>query len=58
MHAKPSKIELQIFEPAQWGPIKDFPVAVGLLFPEGQMVSVPGGHLLIDLGESIPFELR
>jgi hypothetical protein len=56
MRQKPARIELQILEPAQRGPVKDFPVSVGLVFPKGELASVPRGQLLNDLGENVTFE--
>lgn len=36
--------------------VRDFPVATGLVFPDGVLSSVPGGRLVDDQGKAVPFE--
>ncbi|MGD9497056.1 MAG: hypothetical protein AB7Y46_12235 [Armatimonadota bacterium] len=51
------RIALQLLEPPQRrGAVEDFPVSVGLVFPEGELADAPGGRIVDDLGRSVPFE--
>jgi len=55
--AQPRAIALQVLEPAERsGVVNDFPVSIGLVFPDGELLSVPGGKLVDDRGESVPFD--
>ncbi len=48
---------LEIVEPAERAqPIRDFPVAVGLVFTENSLQGLPGGRLVDDKGQTVPFE--
>jgi len=55
--APAKNILLEVLEPAQrTEPIRQFPVSVGLVFPEGELSAAPGGALRNDLGRPVPFE--
>ena len=55
--APAKSIPLEVLEPAQrTGLIRDFPVSVGLVFPEGELRAAPGGALRDDRGQPVPFE--
>ena len=55
--ASPRSIPLEVLEPApRTGPIRQFPVSVGLVFPEGELSAAPGGALRDDRGQPVPFE--
>lgn len=48
---------LEILEPAEReAVIRDFPVSVGLVFPEGELKSTPGGKLVDGHGTHVPFD--
>lgn len=50
-------IPLEILEPKQrTGPIKDFPASVGMIFVKGELPKAPGGSVMDDLGNAIPFD--
>ena len=51
------KIPLEILEPpARTAAVRDFPVSVGLVFPDGELNTVPGGEVVGEGGAAIPFE--
>jgi len=51
------RIKLEGLEPpGRTAATQDFPVSVGLVFPQGEVRSLPGGSLVDDRGRSIPFE--
>ncbi len=51
------RVALQVLEPEQrQGVVHDVPVSVGLVFPKGELSEVPGGRLVDDLGNAVPFE--
>lgn len=53
----PPRIRLDVVEPPErHTPVHDYPVAVGLVFPKGEVTSLPGGHLVDDRGRRVPFE--
>lgn len=53
----PGRIKLQILEPLErTGVVRDFPIAVGLVFPDGELQSLPGGRIVDDRSLSVPFE--
>ncbi len=55
--ASPERIALEILEPDEReGIVQDWPVALGLVFPEGELSSVPGGRIVDDQGRPVPFE--
>ena len=50
-------IPLEILEPpARTETVQDYPVSLGLLFPDGELTSPPGGAVEDDLGSPIPFD--
>jgi len=50
-------IALEILEPPRRGhAVRDFPVSTGLVFPDGELQNVPGGALVDDRGQAVPFE--
>lgn len=52
-------VPLEILEPAERsGTVKQFPVAVGLVFPQGELKNPAAGAVLNDLGEKVPFESK
>lgn len=56
MQAAPA-IPLEVLEPAERKTaIQDFPVSVGLVFPERSLKGFPGGCLIGEKGQTIPFE--
>jgi hypothetical protein len=53
----PSRVRLDVLEPAgRRTTIRDFPVAVGLVFPKGEVTALPGGRLVDDQERPVPFE--
>ena len=55
--APQARIRLEVLEPEERGEaVRDFPVSVGLVFPEGEINSLPGGRLVDGDGEAVPFE--
>ncbi|MDP6777508.1 MAG: hypothetical protein QGI83_12170 [Candidatus Latescibacteria bacterium] len=53
----PERIALEVLEPEEReGPVLDWPVAVGVVFPEGKLAEAPGGRVVDDLGYAVPFE--
>lgn len=51
------RTSLEILEPAERiQPIRDFPVAVGLVFTEKNLKGLPGGCLVDDKDQPVPFE--
>ena len=51
------RIALDVLEPTERKQVvRDFPVAVGMVFPDGELRSVPGGRLVDDQGRAVPFE--
>jgi len=52
-----SRIRLDVLEPEDRSSVVfGFPVSVGLVFPEGELSSVPGGRVVDDRGRPVPFE--
>jgi hypothetical protein len=50
-------IALEVLEPPQRRQaVRDFPVSVGLVFPEGELRSVPGGAVIDDRGQPVAVE--
>ncbi len=50
-------IPLEILEPKErTGTVTEFPVSVGMIFLDGEIPEAPGGAVVDDLGESIPFD--
>jgi len=55
--SKVDRIALEVVEPADRGlTIQDYPVSVGLIFPKGELSSLPGGSVVDEEGNQIPFE--
>ncbi len=55
--AAPRRVSLEILEPAERRmAVKDFPVAVGLVFPDGELTSLPGGRIVDNRGTAVPFD--
>ncbi len=56
--AQPARrMALQVLEPDErQAVVRNVPVSMGLVFPEGELSDVPGGRLFDDLGDPIPFE--
>ncbi len=55
--ADPGKIPLEILEPKERKEaIQEFPVAVGMVFPDGRLSNVPGGRIVDDGGREILFD--
>jgi len=51
------KIALEILEAEERAqPVRDFPVSVGVVFPDGVLKSVLGGAVVDEEGERVPFE--
>ena len=53
----PARIRLDVLEPEDRGSVVHaFPVSVGLVFPMGELSSVPGGRIVDDRGQAMAFE--
>jgi hypothetical protein len=51
-----SRIRLEVLEPKdRVRVIYGFPVSVGLIFPEGELSTIPGGRVVDDGGRPVPF---
>ncbi len=51
------RVALELVEPAGRGmTISNYPISVGLIFPKGEVTSLPGGRVVDDMGDVIPFE--
>ncbi len=52
-------IPIEILEPADRpAPVRQFPVAVGLVFPDGELAAVPGGAVVDSHGAAVPFDAQ
>ena len=51
------RMALEVLEPTERKQVvRDFPVSVGLVFPDGELASVPIGRIVDDRGQLMPFE--
>ncbi len=52
-----ARIRLDVLEPEDRGSVvHGFPISVGLVFPEDELSSAPGGRVVDDRGRQVPFE--
>ena len=50
-------IPIEVLEPdRRVRSVRDFPVSIGLVFPDGELKGVPGGRLVDDAGQDVAFE--
>ena len=55
--ATANRVRLDVLEPpARKTTIHDYPISTGLVFPQGEVTSLPGGNLVDDRGQTVPFE--
>ena len=53
----PARIRLDVLEPEDRSSVVHaFPISVGLVFPKGELSSVPGGRIVDDQGRPVVFE--